>query len=126
MLIPASAQESNIIRLIPTDDTFVIADYSNPDEIKNLQEKPLGDLDMITSWYSWDFVPGKKVMSTIFLKFDLKNISPHELDSAKLLLYVEKTKIVDHSPNIQISSLDTSWSEKDLVYGGVETYEKIS
>lgn len=127
LLIPASAQESNTIRLIPTDDTFIIVDVSDPDEFKNLQEKPLGNIKNITIWYSWDFEPGKKVISTAFLKFDLKDISPHEIDSAKLLLYAEQTKIVENSPNVAIFSFtDTSWSEKDFVYGGDEVSEKIS
>ena len=127
LLIPAYAQESNTIRLNPTDDTFILANYFDPDNIENMQEKPLGNIDAITSWYSWDYAPEKRILATIFLKFDLKDISSNEIDSAKLLLFAYKT-IEKNPSSIAIFSLDkTSWSEKDLTYDtGIKISQKIS
>ncbi len=49
LLIPTYAQESNTIRLNPTDDTFILANYFDPDNVKNMQEKPLGNIDKFPS-----------------------------------------------------------------------------
>ena len=128
LLIPVFAQESNTIRLIPTDDTFVLADFNDPDDIQGFKKNVLGNLDVLTTWYSWTVSDETKIMSAVYLKFDLNDISPSEIESAKLLLYANKTQIIENSPNIAIFSLnDTSWSEKDLSYDdGVSISEKIS
>jgi len=128
LLIPVYAQESNVVRLYPTDDTFVIADINDPDDIKGLQEHVLGELDVFTTWYSWNVSDETKIFSMSYLKFDLTNISSNEIESATLLLYANKTQTVELAPNFAIYSLNsTSWSEKDLSYNdNVAPLERIS
>ena len=128
LLTSVYAQESNTVRLFPTDDTFVIADVNDPDDIKGLQKRSLGDLDVLTTWYSWNVSDETKIFSITYLKFDLNNISSDEIESATLLLYVNKTQIVERVSNFAIYSLNsTSWSEKDLSYDdNVAPLERIS
>lgn len=128
LLTSVYAQESNTVRLFPTDDTFVIADVNDPDDIKGLQKRSLGDLDVLTTWYSWNVSDETKIFSITYLKFDLNNISSREIESATLLLYANKTQIVERVSNFAIYSLNgTSWSEKDLSYDdNVAPLERIS
>ena len=128
MIIPISAQESHTIRLLPTDDTFIISNQLNSDSRKNMQKNPSGLDEVMSSWYSWDFSPGKKIFAISYMKFNLENITPEDIVSAKLLLNVEKTTIVDHSPNVSIYSLNsTSWSEENFVYApNIISDKKIS
>ena len=129
LIIPVYApQESNTVRLFPTDDTFVVGDFTDPDDPKGLQKKPLGYLDVMTTWYVWNFSAEKRVFAAVYLKFDLNDISSDEIESATLLLHASKVRTDTFSPTVVIYALDdTAWSEKDLIYDdGVIVQEKIS
>ena len=129
LIIPTDAiQESNTLRLFPTDDTFVLGNFTDPNNPRGLQKIPFGDLDVMTTWYVWNYTQENKIFAAVYLKYDLNDISSDEIESATLLLHASQIRPDTFSPEIAIYSLtSTDWSEKDLMYdGGVGITDQIS
>ena len=109
-----SAQESNTIQLLPTDDAYVITDLSNPnDPVSDLNT---GDLELIKIWYSFNSTEtGQNVLSLGHLKFDLSQLNPDDITSATLNLNSFGRNITNNTVSV-FTAVSQDWDESSLTY----------
>jgi hypothetical protein len=111
--------ESEIISLNPTDDAFVLNNFSDPDDIEGYQITNTGDLDFLKSWYAMNATENQEqLISNSYLKFDLTDIESDKVINANLKL-VPKTLVTSQNvpPSLELSTVDTSnWNESEINY----------
>ncbi|GAH87317.1 unnamed protein product, partial [marine sediment metagenome] len=93
-LMGASATKSLVIDV--AKDAYVVADLNDPGDAQGFREKNYGSLDFVKAWYIWNVVEERgqevekeKVISVIYLKFDLRQLKDKSIESAMLQLYAK-------------------------------------
>lgn len=127
LVIPASAQESNIIRLIPTDDAFVIANLSDPDDVEGFQTINTGNFDFLKSWYAWNVSKHQEqIITNSYLKFNLSDIESDKVINAQLKLVPQVLKTTfEVPPHLELSKVDTNdWNETEINYSNKPSHDE--
>ena len=86
-----SATKSLVIDV--AEDTYVVADLNDPGDAQGFRERNYGSLDFVKAWYLWNVeveepevegeaveVEMEKVVSIIYLKFDLSSIEDKAIE----------------------------------------------
>ena len=117
-LMGASATKSLVIDV--AEDTYVVADLNDPGDAQGFREKNYGSLDFVKAWYIWNVVveeqvveqevEKEKVISVIYLKFDLSQLKDKSIESAMLQLYA-KNVVLQAPRYVQVFLVSSDWSE---------------
>ncbi len=125
-LLGASATKSIIIDV--SEDAYVVADLNDPDDTQGLMERNYGSLDFLKTWYFWNVVEEEgqevekeKIISVIYLKFDLGPIKDKKIESAMLQLYAKNVVLL--TPRfVQVFLVSTEWPEAAINYNARPTW----
>ena len=132
LLMGASATKSLVIDV--AEDTYVVADLNDPGDAQGFREMNYGSLDFVKAWYLWNVeveepevegevveVEMEKVVSIIYLKFDLSSIEDKAIESAMLQLYTNNVVLL--TPRyMQVFLVSSDWSETTLNFNSGPTW----
>ena len=148
LLMGASATRSLVIDV--SEDSYIVADLNDPDDIYGFAEKNYGELDFVKAWYLWNVieeevpteepppeeeqseeepppepevveVEKEKVISVVYLKFDLAELADMEIESAMLQLYAQNVAIL--TPRyVQAFYVDSDWEELTLNFNNAPAW----
>lgn len=113
------SDELNAVTLVPTDDSYVIADLNDPEDTVGLRKINAGNLNFLKMWYAWNVTgaEGREIVSIVYLQFDLSEIgSPDQISSAKLRMFAQNVSL--NSPravDVYLASGDP-WKESTVNY----------
>jgi len=132
LLMGASTTKSLVIEV--TEDTYVVADVNDPADTHGFMEENYGDLDFVKAWYLWNVVEEEvipevaegeeaepelveveyeKIISIIYLKFDLTELEGMTVESAMLQLYAQNVALL--TPRyVWVFQVETDWDELTL------------
>lgn len=132
LLMGASATKSLVIDV--TEDAYVVADLNDPEDTYGLMNENYGDLEFVKAWYLWNVVEEEvipevaegeeavpelveveyeKIVSFIYLKFDLAELEDMTIESAMLQLYAQNVVIL--APRyVQAYQVESDWDELTL------------
>ncbi len=142
LLMGASATKSLVIDV--SEDTYAVADLNDPDDSLGFRDENYGDLEFVKAWYFWNVVEEEvipegeegeeaepeiveteyeKVVSIIYLKFDLAELQDIEIESAMLQLYSHNVALL--APRyMQALQVDSDWDELTLTFDTAPTWAK--
>ena len=92
LLIPlvisiAYGQELNTIKLVPTDDAYVVSDITNFVDNVGLRDLNTGDAGFLKIWYAFNVTENQeKILSAGYLKFDLTELDADDIQIVDMLL----------------------------------------
>ena len=112
------AQESNIIELIPTDDSIILYNPLDPNDTLGIQELNFGNLTSINVLYSRNATESQElVIGTGFLKFDVSQLNFENIQSATLNMYQHKSITTNADRIITLFSIsDDEWNESEITF----------
>jgi hypothetical protein len=117
-IMAASPTKSLVIDV--AGDTYVVADLNDPGDAYGFREKNYGSLDFVKTWYLWNVVEEEgeevekeKVVSIIYLKFDLSPIKNKTIESATLQLYARNV-VLTNPRFVQVFLVSSDWSETTI------------
>jgi len=113
-----SAQELTLLKLIPTDDAFVITNINDSSDQLGLNKVNTGDLEFLKVWYSNNVTSQQEqLISGAYLKFDLSDINSDYVENAKLNMWANKILSTNTPTPISVFFVeDETWSELDLTF----------
>lgn len=127
-LTGASATKSLVIDV--AEDAYVVADLNDPADTLGFMNQNYGDLDFVKAWYLWNVVMEEqevegemveveveleKVISVIYLKFDLTELEDKNIDSAMLQLYANNVALL--TPRyLQVFLVESDWEETAITF----------
>jgi hypothetical protein len=139
LLLPltgASAAKSTTKALVidVAEDSYIVADLNDAADAQGYRDKNYGSLDFVKAWYLWNVttqeappveegqtpqepteVEKEKVVSIIYLKFDLSQLKDKTIDSAMLQCYAQNVLVV--SPRfLQVFLVTSDWTETALTF----------
>ena len=110
-------QESQIIKLIPTDDSFVVTDIADPLDIQSLSESHFGDENYLKIWYAFNVTKTPHQILTMgFLRFDLSDLNTENISSAKLMMKPFIANIKEDKPVYVYFIKNNTWNESNLTF----------
>lgn len=114
----AWAQQEKTIRLEPTDDAYVAADLNDPQDEQGLQQLHTGDLDFLKLWYAWNVTENQERITTVvYLKFDLTEVDPREVESAELNMQPFISRLTAVSRGVELVKVPSNdWNETAITY----------
>lgn len=114
----AWAQQEKTIRLEPTDDAFIAVDLNDPQDVNGLQQLHTGDLEFLKLWYAWNVTESQERITTlVYLKFDLTEVDPEEVESAELNMQSYITRLTAVSRGVDIVKVPSNdWNETAITY----------
>lgn len=140
LLMGASATKSLVIDV--SEDSYVVADFNDPDDTLGLLNQNYGDLAFVKVWYLWNVVqeevipevpegeevengeePEPEIVETeyeriicvSYLKFDLAELEDIDVESAMLQLYTLNVVLV--TPRyVQAYQVASDWDELTLTF----------
>lgn len=125
-LMGASATKSLVIDV--AEDTYVVADLNDPGDAQGFRERNYGSLDFVKAWYIWNVVEEgeqevekEKVISIIYLKFDLSQLKDKSIESAMLQLYA-KNVVLQAPRYVQVFLVSSDWSETTVSFNSGPTW----
>ena len=112
-----SAQESNVIELIPTDDAYVLANLQDPTDTQELRKLNSGNLDHLKIGYAINTadIPNQN-LGTALLKFDLGDLSDKQIDSVTLRLYADQIQLSEPQDVGVFLVNNSTWNESTITY----------
>ena len=132
LLMGASATRSLVIDV--SADAYTVADLNDPDDTYGVREENYGELDFVNAWYRWNVVQEEvipevaegeeavpemveveyeRIISIIYLKFDLAELQDMTIESAMLQLYGQNVVLL--APRyIQALQVSSDWDELTL------------
>jgi hypothetical protein len=131
-LMGASATRSLVIDV--SEDAYIVADVNDAADTYGFRDKNYGDLDFVKAWYLWNVetqeappveegqeplapveVEKEKVISIIYLKFDLSELKDVTIDSAMLQCYTNNVVLL--TPRyLQAFQVSSDWDELTLTF----------
>jgi len=117
-VISSSAQESSSVKLLPTDDAYVMTDLSDPNDPLKLMQTNNGDTDTIQIFSTVEAVgiPGQYI-SIAYLKFDLSGQETKEIINAQLKMYSNEVSLPAGPKNVPLfQATDNNWNENQITY----------
>lgn len=118
------AEQSTPIKLAPTDDAHVLADLSDPQDIRGLMQSNAGNVDSIQLISSWNVTEINSAIVTIgYLKFDVSQQKTYNLEKAELKMLAREV-ILDETPKTValLHVANNNWKESDITYLKRPTY----
>jgi len=114
----AWAQQEKTIRLEPTDDAFVAVDMNDPQDEDGLQQLHTGDLEFLKLWYAWNVTENQeRIITVVYLKFDLTEVDPEEVEGAELNMQSFITRITNVSRGVDIVKVPSNdWNETAITF----------
>jgi len=132
LLMGASATKSLVIDV--SEDSYIVADLNDPNDSYGFMAENYGELDFVKAWYLWNVVEEEvipegeegeeaepelveveyeKIISIIYLKFDLSELEGMDVESAMLQLYAQTVAIL--TPRyVQVFQVESDWDELTL------------
>ena len=114
----ALGQESSVIKLIPTDDSFVVTDRNDPLNTKGIDDLQFGNESFLKIWYSNNTTANQEeIISLGYLKFDVSELNSDEIVDTKLKMFaylMNKTALA-RSVNIHVAP-ESSWDESGITF----------
>ncbi len=106
------------MELAPTDDAYVVADFSDPTNKQGLQALNTGNSTFLRVWYSWNATDaGNKILSIAYLNFDLSGLNRDQISSARLDMYAQNVMLTGNSRLVGVYIAPSSpWKESTLTY----------
>ena len=143
-LMGASATKSLVVDV--AEDAYVVADLNDPDDTLGFREKNYGSLDFVKAWYLWNVemveqevegeevegeeaepevveveVELEKVISVIYLKFDLSQLEDKTVESVMLQLYAQNVVLL--APRyVQVFLVSSDWAETTITFNSRPTW----
>ena len=110
-------QESGILKLKPTDDTFVIKNLNDEGTFDNLLTSNFGNEETIIVYYSNNTTEfNESIVAPAYMKFNLANLNADIL-SAQLKMFAEKSELENIEKIINVYPVDdNNWNESEIIY----------
>lgn len=140
LFMGASATKSLVIDV--SEDSYVVADLNDPADSYGFTETNYGDLEFVKAWYFWNVeeeevipeaaegeeaepelveVEMEKIISVIYLKFDLAELEDVTIESAMLQLYAQNVVIL--APRyVQVFQVESNWDELTLNFNNAPSW----
>ena len=118
LIIDNTHAQSDIIKIIPTDDAYVIADLNDKIDVSGLKQTNSGSDELINMISAWNITENQStVVSVAYLKFDLSEYETESIQTATLYMFA-KDVVLDNSPkNIALIFVDDdNWNESEITY----------
>lgn len=133
LLLPltgASVTKSVVIDV--SEDSYIVADLNDPADTYGYMDKNYGDLEFVKAWYLWNVVTEEvegevegemvtqevereRIVSIVYLKFDLSSIGDIEVQSAMLQLYTQSVVLL--APRyVQAFLVSSDWAEAEITF----------
>ena len=111
----AFGQESNTIKLMPTEDTYVVTNLKPG--VDNLQDLNFGDFTFLKIWYKLDGTTDGDNISTFgLLKFDLSDLDPEKIQDAKLVMKPYVVLAEENQALFNIYPIPSNWDEDTVTW----------
>ena len=117
--------ESNTVKIIPTDDTFIGLDLSTLDDQYDLRNLNSGNLDFIKTWYSNNSTSAQEnVFTSGLLKFNLSELNLDDVIDASLHLKTSHVASSGADRTILVHKLNnTNWNESEITFNNRPSFE---
>jgi hypothetical protein len=112
----AATPPDESVELQSTDDTYVVADISAPDDPQGLRTKNFGGLDFLKIWYASQVQAQEQVVSVGLVKFDLSSLKDREVRSAHLQLFATRADLLQPVRMVDVSVADGAWKQADVTF----------
>ncbi len=120
----ASAQQ--ILELKPTDDSYVVSDLNDPLDKLGFRDLNAGDFKFLKTWYAWNVTKSGKerIISLIYLKFDLSNLKADSISSAELQMYAFVANLTGITRPVDIHVVPNSnWTQSSLTFNSAPVFK---
>ena len=121
IFLPEISADTNIIRLKPIEDTYVITNLKPG--VDNLQDLNFGDFTFLKMWYKLDGTrDGDNIGTFGLLKFDLSDLDPKKIQDAKLVMkpYVVITE--KNQTLFNIYPIPSNWDEDTVTWNSMPKF----
>jgi hypothetical protein len=99
-----------------TDNSYVVADISAPDDPQGLRAKNFGGLDFLKIWYASQVQAQEQIVSVGLVKFDLSALKDREVRSAHLQLFATRADLLQPVRMVDVSLADGQWTQSDVTF----------
>lgn len=99
-----------------TDNSYVVADVSAPDDPQGLRAKNFGGLDFLKIWYASQVQAQEQIVSVGLVKFDLTPLKDREVRSAHLQLFATRADLLQPVRMVDVSLADGPWTQTDVTF----------
>jgi hypothetical protein len=110
----APPDESMVVEA--TDNSYVVADVSAPDDPQGLRAKNFGGLDFLKIWYASQVQAQEQIVSVGLVKFDLTPLKDREVRSAHLQLFATRADLLQPVRMVDVSLADGPWTQSDVTF----------
>ena len=121
-------QETKSIKLLPTDDAYVVTNQNDPDDRDGLRALNTGELDFLKIWYVNNVTANQeKIISIGYIRFDLSDLNAENISSAELKMQsflINKKNTIQPLDVFLVTSDD--WSESKINFNnGPKFFSKV-
>jgi len=113
--VGATPPDDSVV-LEATDNSYVVADVSAPDDPQGLRAKNFGGLDFLKIWYASQVQAQEQVVSVGLVKFDLTSLKDREVRSAHLQLFATRADLLQPVRMVDVSLADGPWTQADVTF----------
>src|SRR5260370_7834869 len=99
-----------------TDNSYVVADISAPDDPQGLRAKNFGGLDFLKIWYASQVQAQEQIVSVGLVKFDLSALKDREVRSGHLQLFAQRADLLQPVRLVDVSLADGPWTQSDVTF----------
>lgn len=109
--------QSSIVKLIPSDDAYVIADLNDKIDVSGLKQTNTGHDGFIHMISAWNITENQStIVSVAYLKFDLSEMT-ESIDSATLYMFAGNVELDNNPQNAALIFVeDDTWNESQITY----------
>jgi len=121
--IQASAQQ--ILELKPADDSYVVSDLNDPLDKLGFMDLNAGDFKFLKTWYAWNVTEAgtERILSLIYLKFDLSNLEADSINSAELQMYAFVANLTGVTRPVDLHVVPNSdWIQSSLTFNSAPVF----
>ncbi len=128
LLIPIIANAEYERVIYPTDDAYIVADFMDPQDRLGLRTLNTGDFNFTKVWYAWNVTGrGEFIISFGMLKFDLSDVNPNDVISARLEMTAINVQLTGASREVVLyKGLSNAWSESKINFNNNPGYDNSS
>ena len=104
--------------LYTTDDAYVVADFSDTEDVQHFRSLNTGDLEFLKVWNAWNVTENQnQIISPVLLKFDLSSLETIDVESVSLRMHVEDFGLPTGTTTVSVFSTDrTLWDEDTVTF----------
>jgi hypothetical protein len=115
ILVGATLPDETVL-LGSTDDSYVVADVTAPDDPQGLRDKNFGSLDFLKIWYAAQVQAQEQIVSVGLVKFDLAPLKDRDIRSAHLQLFALRADLLQPARLVDVSLAEGPWTEGDASF----------